>query len=84
MEAYKQYLAEVISELGVLSEDIKKLIAENFKEEQDGKRKDFKDVSLKSMQSTIKLFKTKEEANEAKEIPELDFIRSQLEKILDK
>lgn len=78
MTDFGDYLHQVVSDLEVLSNDIKKMASEKAKKE---KGKNFKDISLKSLQPTVKMYQTKEEIVASKKSPEEDFIRAQLEKI---
>ena len=74
-------LEKAVAELSLLSEDIKRMVMEKRKEEGNSDKKDFKDISLRSLQPTIKMYKTKDEAKTSKENKEFDFIKTQLEKI---
>ena len=79
MEDFGEHLKKTITDLNDLSGDIKKMIAKKNKEEKGGVKEN---TSLRSLQPTIKMYSSKEDAQNAKENPEIDFIQSQLAKIL--
>jgi len=81
MEDFGEYLKKMSSELQELSNDIKRMANEKSKEAKGVKSKDFKDISLQSLQPTIKMYKSKEEIVDSKKSPEMDFIKNQLDKI---
>lgn len=68
-----EYCGKIASELSILSEDIQKLAA--------SKKKDSDDVSLRSLQPTIKMYASKQDAVKGKKNKEVDFIQTQLNKI---
>ena len=73
MGNFGEYCGKLASELSVLSGDIQRMVS--------SKNKDSKDVSLRSLQPTIKMYASKEDAVKSKENKEADFIRTQLNKI---
>ena len=75
-----KYFEKMAEDLKILSSDIQK-IAENKKSD---KPKDFKKTSLKSLQKVTKLYKNKEEIDNAKKNPEVDFVLKKLEDIFRK
>lgn len=81
MEDFAEYLKKTSSSLQELSNDIKRMANEKSKEAKSGVSKNFKDISLQSLQPTIKMYKSKEETVDAKNNPEIDFIKNQLDKI---
>ena len=78
MEDFGEHIKKTITDLNDLSGDIKKMIAKKNKEEKSGVKEN---TSLRSLQPTIKMYGSKEDAKSAKENPEIDFVHSQLNKI---
>lgn len=81
MSDFAKYLNSISEELRILNEDISKITIEKKKEEEG---KELKKPSLKSIQSITKIHKNKEEAQKAKECPELEFINDRMNRIFSK
>jgi len=83
-----QYFQQTYDDLKTLEGDISRIILSQKEEEKDDKQKDEKEkkkgVNLKSLQSVTKLYKSKEEIEEAKKSPEIDFVTKQIDKIFSK
>ena len=78
MKNFQKYLQHLSDDLATLSSDVSKM-ANQPEVEAKGKK-----VSFSSLQPTVKMYKDEKEIKFAKENPQVDFIRQQINKIFGK
>ena len=78
MGDFQKYLRHLSDELAILSSDVAKM-SKQPEVEAKGKT-----VSFNSLQPTVKMYKDEKEIKFAKENPQVDFIRQQINKIFGK